>query len=161
MTNTDKNDFNATIGNTVLSAVHLAPYLPYELRFSDGTILHSIDIDNELMLLDTKTSGISNHRIEWGKILPVLRPMTMLDGKTWNYENIPVNFLRALGITASEHGYSLREAEEMVYNRRFEPFKIPYILFEQLLKFHFDVFGLIDKGLAMDINTLSVEQQIT
>lgn len=32
--------------------------------------------------------------------------------------------------------------------------QIPYELFEFLLKNHFDVFGLIEKGLAIDINTL-------
>jgi alanyl-tRNA synthetase len=29
------------------------------------------------------------------------------------------------------------------------------VVFEKLFKMHFDVFGLIDKGLAIDINTLT------
>ena len=159
MKNTDKNDFNATIGNTVLSAVHLAPYLPYKLK-CEVTDRGKKTIDIMFCVYDNGECSFANiveSNKGFSEVKPILRPMTMLDGKTWNYENIPVNFLRLLGITASEHGYSLREAEEMVYNRRFEPIKIPYILFEQLLKFHFDVFGLIDKGLAIDINTLSVE----
>ena len=147
MTNTDKNDFNATIGNTVLSAVHLAPYLPYELRFSDGTILHSIDIDNELMLLDTKTSGISNHRIEWGCILPILRPMTDLTKK------IKINNVEII----------VKENLSKNLQMMIDVFDIPSIEdikvydYNKLLELHFDVFGLIEKGLAVDINTLSVE----
>ena len=31
---------------------------------------------------------------------------------------------------------------------------LPYSIFEILLKNHFDVFGLIEKGLAIDINTI-------
>ena len=159
MTNTDKNDFNATIGNNVLSAVHLAPYLPYKLK-CEVTDRGKKTIDIMFCVYDNGECSFANiveSNKGFAEVKPILRPMTMLDGNTWNYENIPVNFLRSLGVTASEHGYSLREAEEMVYNRRFEPFKIPYILFEQLLKFHFDVFGLIEKGLAIDINTISVE----
>ena len=159
MKNSNDETFNATIGNTVLSAVHLAPYLPYKLKClvtdkgkSKIGSLFSVYDNGECSFYDTIESEKG-----FSEVKPILRPMTMLDGKTWNYENIPVNFLRSLGVTASEHGYSLKEAEEMVYNRRFEPFKIQYILFEQLLKFHFDVFGLIKKGLAIDINTLSVE----
>ncbi len=34
------------------------------------------------------------------------------------------------------------------------PMKAPYEMIEYLFSQHFDVFGLIDKGLAVDINTL-------
>ena len=34
---------------------------------------------------------------------------------------------------------------------------IPHWSFQDLIKWHFDVFGLIDTGLAVDINTLSEE----
>ena len=156
---TSKNDFNATIGNTVLSAVHLASYLPYKLKCvvtNNGEeqidVLGAVYDNGECVFFN-----IVEAQQGFESVKPILRPMKMLDGNIWNYENIPVNFLRALGITALDHGYSLKEAEEMVYNRRFEPFKLPYIFFEQLLKYKFDVFGLIDKGLAVDIDTLSIE----
>lgn len=156
---TPKNDFNATIGNTMLSAVHLAPYLPYKLK-CEVTDRGKKTIDIMFCVYDNGECSFANiveSNKGFSEVKPILRPMTMLDGKTWNYENIPVNFLRWLGITASEHGYSIKETEELVYQRRNEPFKLPYILFEQLLKLNFDVFGLIEKGLAVDINTLSVE----
>lgn len=159
MKNSETNNIQSHSRNTGLSAVHLAPYLPYKLK-CEVTDRGKKTIDIMFCVYDNGECSFANiveSNKGFSEVKPILRPMTMLDGKTWNYENIPVNFLRLLGVTASEHGYSLREAEEMVYNRRSEPFKIPYILFEQLLKFHFDVFGLIDKGLAVDINTLSVE----
>jgi hypothetical protein len=34
---------------------------------------------------------------------------------------------------------------------------LPIMVYEQLFKWNFDVFGLIKKGFAVDINTLSVE----
>ena len=34
---------------------------------------------------------------------------------------------------------------------------LPFALFQKLLEWHFDIFNLIDKGLAIDINTLSVQ----
>ena len=156
MTNTDKNDFNATIGNTVLSAVHLAPYLPYELRFSDGTILHSVDIDNELMLLDTTTGGISNHRVEWGNILPILRPISDLN-KTifynkYNEKRVLIEDHTIIN-NLSKQSFFLGEIETYYHKNLIENYEICQSLFE----LHFDVFGLIEKGLAVDINTLSVE----
>jgi len=33
---------------------------------------------------------------------------------------------------------------------------LPHGIFQDLIKAHFDVFGLIDKGLAIDINTLDI-----
>ena len=154
MENTDNNDFNATIGNTMLSAVHLAPYLPYELMFSDGTILHSIDIDNELMLLDTKTHGISNHRIEWGNILPVLRPISDLDLKIKiefdKYDNKRNYDKEIINLFCEENGI-----DELLEN--LELSSIRYECVEYMFKNHYDFFGLIEKGLAVDINTLSVE----
>ena len=148
MTNTDKNDFNATIGNTVLSAVHLAPYLPYELRFSDGTILYSIDIDNELMLLDTKKGGISNHRIEWGNILPVLRPISSLTIE---------NMKEFSGSDFKRYSIEYLETILETYKKEISTNSLSYRLMQKLFENHFDVFGLIEKGLAVDINTLSVE----
>ena len=141
-----KNSKTNNIQSHSLSAVHLAPYLPYELRFSDGTILYSIDIDNELMLLDTKTSGISNHRIEWGNILPVLRPISDLDLNEF-VENIKIV---DLSVDDFVNGGLLRTFYHLDLLENYE-------IMSELFKNHFDVFGLIEKGLAIDINTLSVE----
>lgn len=148
MKNSNDENFNATIGNTVLSAVHLAPYLPYELRFSDGTILHSIDIDNELMLLDTKKGGISNHRIEWGNILPVLRPVSSLTIE---------NMKEFSGSDFKRYSIEYLETILETYKKEISTNSLSYRLMQKLFENHFDVFGLIEKGLAVDINTLSVE----
>lgn len=41
-----------------------------------------------------------------------------------------------------------------VQNGKYHPKHLPYHIHEKMLAMHFDVFGLIDKGLAIDINTL-------
>ena len=35
---------------------------------------------------------------------------------------------------------------------------LPYGVVEKLLEWHFDIFGLLEKGLAVDINTINKNQ---
>ncbi|HFG0578877.1 TPA: hypothetical protein ACGFUY_002743, partial [Flavobacterium psychrophilum] len=129
-----------------LELKHLAPYLPYKLKFKrqDYIYIH--------MLL-----GISFEDIifELGKtpikfIKPILRPISDLNSE------IELNGRKFYPID------ELAEIDEVVVLQySFEFFEtsmkyLPHWIVEQLLEWHFDVFGLIEKGLAISIH--DVEQ---
>ena len=142
-----------------LEVKHLAPYLPYGLKLQyvvrekvEKTGIMKSIIHNEDETHPTKVS------IEWGDaehiwmFKPILRPLSDLNKEiNINGEKhqmwLLINSQRALdnGKIVNMNGY------------RYDILELSYIRIQTLLKFHFDVFGLIPKGLAIDINTISVE----
>ena len=124
-----------------LELKHLAPYLPYGLeyvKYSD----HNSPIRHDIM------QGISTNGVyASGNITPVL------------FKNCkPI--LRPLSDLTKVNSFSLSDMISHGYYNSFwlpENFNIAYLMhldFEKLVSWHFDVFKLIEKGLAIDINKI-------
>lgn len=139
---------------------HLAPYLPYELkgqvfeykidytnkRYEELTGIENWQEKNSRWDLTTK----SNSRITICSFKPILRPISDL--------NLEIEFKDKKFYPIDE----LAEIDEVVVLQySFEFFEtsmkyLPHWIVEQLLEWHFDVFKLIEKGLAISIH--DVEQ---
>lgn len=151
-----------------LELKHLAPYLPYGLKverydkqFFKGFIIHNViglaedfrykkedldaDDNNDLLKIKQITfwldEGYGINNIVYD-IKPILRPLSDLTKEEFPYIN---TLLRVhLGKNKTDKlikgGYGIRD--------------LPYFIFEQLIENHFDIFGLIEKGLAVDVNSL-------
>ena len=114
-----------------LELKHLAPYLPYELKILNGKeydIVNGIDNKTVISLFRGHLENFST--IE--NVKPILRPLSDL---TEEYSN--------------SCNYSHKDFKWGIINKN-----ISVLVWDSLLKNHFDVFGLIDAGLAIDINTL-------
>ena len=117
-----------------LELKHLAPYLPYGLKIQvarTGTIqkLESLSDGDHLFLFK-----------------PILRPLSDLT-KEFEYKGKKIQVLNELGFVNS---VDVKESLLFVIGK----LHIPYSEFTKLCEWHFDIFGLIEKGLAIDINTL-------
>lgn len=137
-----------------LTLEHIAPYLPYGLTFlsGDGEI-------KEIDTLSTTSINIKDRGTTYGMyadlddIKPILRPMSDL------YEWMPETENSYYGQAKEETGFDLDTDfsfdVDIEYSgtRRFALLPILSAI-NFLLKHHFDIFGLIDAGLAIDINTL-------
>ena len=147
-----------------LELKHIAPYLPYGLKFRNGKefdVVTGIDNNTVISLFRGHLANFTS--IE--EIKPILRPLSDLtkeievDGKRFvpidifeisdsenadEYDFGNVKLIRSLRILAN---YGI--VNDVKY--------LPYGVIQLLLSWHFDLFGLIEKGLAVDINTLSVE----
>lgn len=115
-----------------LELKHLAPYLPYglvcELKDQGKTTrakLSGAYIDNSYAFFDTVESEHG-----YDSIKPVLKPMKDAD-----------EFLQKEYGVFAYNGFS-----------KFSLNNSPFGAVQVLLKHHFDVFGLIPKGLAIDMN---------
>jgi hypothetical protein len=147
-----------------LELKHLAPYLPYELNLKIDT---SLGISNRCFELDCGHDF--NMHLFKGNVKPILRPLSDLTNEIviGNVKFVPIDIL-------FEKEYP-RHLSKKYYNQTFYNYasvshngtavslkvylgKIieqnPRWIFEYLLKWHFDVFGLIEKGLAININAL-------
>tara|TARA_R110000744_G_scaffold366738_1_gene475921 strand:+ start:141 stop:506 length:366 start_codon:yes stop_codon:yes gene_type:complete len=119
-----------------LQLKHLAPYLPYGLR------IFNKDNKGSYIL----STGSIDRVIELPEIFkPILRPLSDL---ATNNEVLDLLYEECQGIDENIDYWC--EFEGDITNTSIS-FRASQILF----KHHFDVFGLIPKGLAIDINTIT------
>jgi hypothetical protein len=133
-----------------LELKHLAPYLPYKLKLQIAG--ENIDDDpednprvfNMVGIVDgeiyTHKGGyIDNIENEIEDCFPILRPLLDLD-----------KFLLAKYYTNLMYA----DLERCIKDSLQWPLNQSYTFTQWLLSEHFDIIGLIEKGLAIDINTL-------
>ena len=120
-----------------LELKHLAPYLPYGLE-----IINNVNKKRELTIYYLnywKESGV--------ELKPILRPLSDL---TKEIKHDGDKFT-----PCTDYYYIKDELEELSALDssyiRYTRYNVVKVLFE----LHFDFFGLIEKGLAIDINTLT------
>ncbi len=144
-----------------LELKHLAPYLPYGLKgvYNDNEIMTlsalitEPDYDAELVTIYHFLPQDEN------SCKPILRPLSDLTKEIeYNGEKfIPAKKI-GMDVWRSEKEAS-RYVNGMDYRMLFgnvwhNPMTLHYSTTVKLLEWHFDVFGLIEAGLAMDINKI-------
>lgn len=132
-----------------LETKHLAPYLPYKLK---GIYeMSSKQKQETLQAIDTLGKCRTDEDLRWFEIKmfkPILQPLfnDNFDYTIFLMDNFPEEkWADAYNGIMNGVGFGVKIEQ------------IPYELHEFLFENHIDVFGLIEKGLAIDINTLSVQ----
>lgn len=155
-----------------LELKHLAPYLPYGLKYKGtyGGIStlrkleycrpYNKDTDSY-----SNEIGVDGYLIQY--IKPILRPLSDLT-KLINYGLSSYIFIELFEIGDTD-GFiyefdsgnikllNLLESIS-IHNNSHDINYLPYPVVEMMYEKHFDVFGLIEQGLAIDINTLKNEK---
>ena len=123
-----------------LELKHLAPYLPYSLKLivssvdgSDYELLTGLISQNGQSIAQISNTDYYLDDVEENdfSIAPILRPISDLKKNEFPFE---------LGTYTEDFKFYLKDTE--------------YQFIEKMLELHFDVFGLIEKELAIDINSL-------
>lgn len=151
-----------------LTLEHLAGYLPYGLKgvdyFQGHTLIRDITVNNVMSIVDGDT-----------KLKPILRPLSDLTKEIEvNGEKfVPMKRLKNGGTDLNEYRFIEWKGYSAIDNEEHETCYCPetmsfyqfymgdsrmcsnqYEKMQLLLSWHFDIHGLIDQGLAIDINTL-------
>ena len=159
-----------------LEVKHLAPYLPYGLKLQyvvrekvEKTGIMKSIIHNEDETHPTKVS------IEWGDaehiwmFKPILRPLSDLNKELFingwfgfvPAKRLANEYLNASYWGTNEIGTGILSESGTMTNLCFIENEIlgecPFMIYQNLCEWHFDIFNLIGQGLAVDINTLSLE----
>ena len=139
-----------------LELKHLAGYLPYGLKVYREN--KSIESDTFFIVGASKTcvflqnSGLAV--VDMERIKPILRPLSDLakeievNGEKINFPKMffPIDeFLMAFGYT------SQGESESILEYSKIENLCFDIYFWQKLYEFHFDIHGLIEKGLAISI----------
>jgi hypothetical protein len=154
------------INKIKLELKHLAPYLPYGLnaKASDDNTIRTVTLLH--CTYDTKTVGLK-HLLHGGTFLkkhkPILRPLSDLNTEFEGNEHsinalIEKKYGLDYGIFSHYKGFLNIELDGDPLLRydsnKCLDFKVIFEIQEHLFKHHFDVFGLIEKGLAINVNDL-------
>ena len=152
-----------------LELKHISPYIPYGLEFKSNDKICKL---GEIIVgMNTVVDwGSSNHFIN--NIKPLLRPLSsitieeayelgVLLTSEADMEDVEVGVggIDVFGEYYTVVRYQDKVDEEYSFMIQFSPIGIvgidliPYKAYEWLFKNHFDVFGLIEKGLAIDKTT--------
>lgn len=122
-----------------LDLKNLSVYLPYEVYF----INNSNDLKLKITGLNEELVMANGHGLFYFKnIKLILRPLSDIENEKYDF------------IYNKETDYwSIEDWISLDVESRFSC-KFSYEFWELLYKHHFDVFDLIQRGLAIDINTL-------
>ncbi len=150
-----------------LELKHLACYLPYGLKIKNGITTYTMVCDAKQYDAD---GFLSLEFVEGIASKPILRPLSDLtkeikvDGeKFYPFEkiiNAPLDYEKAYRVLGKRRFEILFDNDGEAYLEKLstDPKGWPYYYLTYLFKWHFDVFDLIDAGLAIDINTLEDEK---
>jgi hypothetical protein len=141
-----------------LEIKHLSPYLPY------GLYWFCLDKDSrEFETLGTVKIDLSKEEIEIGGmdielselpypnglvIKPILRPLSDLQNKDLDWW---IEFGTKIDVLNTDY------LIDAIVNGTYYAKNIhdSFVIWNALAELHFDIYGLIEKGLAIDINTLN------
>ena len=126
-----------------LDLKHLAAYLPYKVESRD----HSNSIYRLELSIDNYYRFVGKYADKM-----ILRPLLDLrkEIEVNGEKFVPKNILRDL---IMERG-NYTSYDSSWINENIDIQLLPYWMIEYLLEWHFDIHRLIEKGLAIDINTL-------
>jgi hypothetical protein len=145
-----------------LELKHLAGYLPYGLKakmniFSDNQT--EVGIEGLSTIGEVELSGIRttvNEFFDISEIKPILRPLSDLT------KEIEVNGEKFMPLEWFEHDSVADYFDGNIWvkflfedGRSDDLSLIPFGMIQKLLEWHFDIYGLIEAKLAIDINTLN------
>ncbi len=135
-----------------LELKHLSPYLPYRLKgISYDEIENTLDT---IIGLDEDEITTSIGKVEYHNLKPILHPLSDLTKEIEvNGERfVPIEKLYYLDILHYDISLSefinLDVVADHIFSNQFIK------LYNKLCEWHFDIFGLIENNLAIDINTL-------
>lgn len=138
-----------------LEIKHLVPYLPYDLKVcamgeladSDKPkVFEMVGLDNKFVEFHEIGRTITEQYI-YSDIFPILRPLSDLT------KEIEVNGEKFVPI----YYWDDTNRKDILYQCSTDYKYCEYLewfIIEKLFEWHFDVFGLLENNLAIDINTL-------
>jgi hypothetical protein len=137
-----------------LELKHLAPYAPYGLKvYFGGKIraLTAISVDSKFVFFSAWIGSREKIMGRIENVQPILKPLSEFE-----YEHIAqIQVYLGLGKWCDAYDDYFDAWFNDAANVSTLVLQCPYVIMQFFLEAHFDVFGLIPKGLAIDSKTLS------
>ncbi len=140
-----------------LTIEHLAPYLPYSLKVIMEGKKTNVAWMSTKNIAVIRPDGVGEYKkIPWKRahlnIKPILRPLSDLSKKKFKDIVFPVEDFTE---EDREENRSLCVSMIQIQSKTNQSVTY-YDTVQKLIKLHFDINGLIEKGLALDINKVNI-----
>lgn len=134
-----------------LELKHLAPYLPYSLEFNCD--FNGIQLMTGLFVTEEDREPLVEFKgycacINDTTHKPILRPLSDLT------KEIEIDGEKITPYDKLNYKPTIKHVSDYPFSYNDLQF-ISHYSFQLLIEWHFDIFGLIEKGFAIDINTLN------
>ena len=131
-----------------LELKHLAPYLPYDLECKvwKPAHIHNNKVVKLVGLINKDCGCFTQNNYYYDEFKPILRPLSDLTKVIQHNGDEFIPYI--------EYNYISEFLEELSTLDYTYMDHVQYKVINVLFELHFDVFGLIEKGLAIDINTI-------
>ena len=123
-----------------LEIKHIAPYLPYELSVQ-------IKYNDRFIFQILRDFAISDLDLFKNQIKPILRPMSDLYKQIENDIENEVTYIEDLSQTCCNK-IEYEFIKSIIDSGKLLEKPLPYWTFKWFFKNHFDIFGLIEKGIG-------------
>lgn len=151
-----------------LTLEHLAPYLPYGIKMifegKGGRSITLTGITDQGKYGITITGGEGSMWLNGGGFKPILRPLSDLtkplkdkNGNTFILAKVLWSVSEHQEDTFDDFGIIPEYWEMSIKSLKSDYRNMDYGDIEKMIFYHFDVFGLLDSGLAININDLKEE----
>jgi hypothetical protein len=137
-----------------LEIKNLAPYLPYGLRIKWNKNIYemiSLRSNERCQLVDKFSDEV--YGVKLLHIKTILRPISELDNlikkEFEKYDRVKECDMEIINLFCYENTNTDEPLVDLDLN------KLPYECIEYMFRNHYDFFGLVSVGLAIDINTLN------
>ncbi len=152
-----------------LELKHLSPYLPYKPLVYGGSTFYELmgiigQYDMGEIFVKVRIDEKYISEVSMLEHSLVLRPLSDIIETIYidNEGLVPINELSLKLYDKEPESFNSRDScllwvNNMIYEKVIKPKgydDIPHWAFQDLIKWHFDVFGLIKKGLAIDMNKM-------
>ena len=150
-----------------LELKHIAPYLPYKLKVMFPCEIETPELNTDTLMGLEKSYDESDNwlglfdefeTVNMDNFKPILHPLSDLKVEQDRFGNY-IGKMRELSEIYWKDNMN-SDLENCVNEERFNeviiqsPLLVSYNILLKLFEWHFDVFGLIKNGLAIDINTI-------
>lgn len=142
-----------------LTIEHLAPYLPYKLKWifqGDDTIHEVVGLDMTVEGLHLFSPDGSFGRCSFDQGKPLLRRPENVSKEELIESGLDCLMVTGIGKYNITREYSDDDINRYDIHHFGEDTDIPYDVIKILFSLHVDVFGLIESGLAIDVNTIEL-----
>lgn len=145
-----------------LQLKHLAPYLAYGLEL----YLPIDEIKIGVLEFITDREYFTNMPHDLINIKPILRPLSDLtkeievDGEKFkDFASLLESITKTKWVyfKDEEELHNLTYSQDNNGNQYDSGLDLPYYIVQKLFEWHFDVYGLIEAGLAIDMNSLNLK----
>jgi len=155
---------NVTVYVNDLKDINAKPIHKLHTNEGVGSINHMLTSDRYRLVLRPLSDFTKEIEVNGERFVPIIELFQLIDGGSYTEDRVLIKNEKGLFVISNSISQLSFNSKENYFDYKtfdfdgedWQPSFNQLELFNKLFEWHFDVFGLIEAGLAIDINTLEL-----